>query len=138
MIDVYDKTELMRDLSNGQAQCDLVHGKGYTKEDTVAVDYIVLPMGVVKDEAVTDNLVLSVCKYCVEAMYDQEWVLLVCKSCGDTRWVWRNYSKLDYRNKETGQSYDIVIFEGCPTCTGAMEGIYFYTHDQFMGQDEIN
>ena len=138
MIDVYDKIELLQDLSDGKTQCDLVHGKGYSKEDTTAIDYIVLPMGMTATETVSDYLVIPVCEYCAEALNDGEWVLLLCKDCLDSRWVWKKHSRLSYVNKDTGLPYSIIVFEGCPSCTGAMEGVYYFQTNQFIGHDEAN
>ena len=132
-MDVFDKVELLQDL-DGKTLCDLNHGKGYSDSDIIAVDYIVLPMGMVKDNKASDHLVFTACEYCIESMYDPEWVLLVCISCGQTRWVWRKYSRLQYINVETKQPYDIILMEGCPDCAGKMEGVYYYHHQQFMEQ----
>jgi len=135
MIDIYDKIEMLHDLSDGKTLCDLNHGKGYSEEDRIAVDYVVLPMGMTATETVSDYLVIPVCKYCVESFYDGEWTLLLCKDCLESRWVWRKYSRMDYTNKETGLPYSIIIFEGCPSCTGEMEGVYYFQTNQFIGHD---
>lgn len=136
-MDVLDKIELLQDL-DGKTLCDLNHGKGYSDSDIIAVDYVVLPMGMVKDNNVSEHLVMAVCPYCIESMYDREWVLLCCLACGQTRWIWRRYSKLQYINAKTGQPYDILLLDGCPDCSGTFNGVYYYHHQQFMKQDGNN
>lgn len=136
-MDALDKVELLQDLNDGTL-CDLNHGKGYKDEDILAIDYITIPLGLVKENKIITHIVLAVCEDCVKALQDPEWVLLVCKDCGQTRWVWRKYSKLDFVNRESGLPYKIILMEGCPDCTGKMEGIHYFQHDQFKGCYEVN
>ena len=133
-----DKISLMREIITGNIPCDLNHGKGYEGMFIQAIDYLTLPMGIIKSETISNHLVFAICKECIEALQSDEWVLLVCSACGATRWVNRNFSKLQYINAESGNGYDLLLLDGCPDCSGKFGGIFYFQHEQVIGDKTIN
>lgn len=136
-ISSFDKLTMLKELNVGTL-CILEHGKGYSDDDILAVDFLTIPLG--HNGIVTDHLTLPICRHCVEALHSNEWVLLICTQCGTTRWVNRELSNLDYTNKETGRTHKIILMEGCPSqnCSGELTGIYYYAYDPFKSSIEVN
>ena len=134
-ISSFDKMTMLKELQTGTL-CELSHGVKYEEKDILAVNYISLPMGI--NGQVTEHLTWAICKECEEALQGEEWVLMACLNCGQTRWVSRRHSKLDYINKETGLPYKMVLFQTCLDCTGEFTGIHYIVHNQFKFNLEVN
>ena len=118
-MDEIERIRLLADLE--ESYCELNHGPDTRKEDFPAVDYIVLPVGYKEDE-VQDvsvrELVIPVCFECAQALMGDDWTLLYCFECGESRWVCRDLAKNSYR-------HHILWLRGCPDCTNVFGGLYF-------------
>lgn len=118
-MDEIDRIRLLADLD--ESFCELNHGPGTRKEDFPAVDYIVLPVGYKENEiqdVTVRDLVVPVCYECAQALIGNEWTLLYCFDCGESRWVCRELAKNSYR-------HHILWLSGCPDCTNVFGGLYF-------------
>ena len=96
--------------------CELHH-----KNKHHAVDYIVQPFGYRESEVVEVEKyerVIPICKECQALMCNNDWTLLYCFSCGESRWIHRPTAKNKYR-------HNILWLRGCPECSGQFGGLYF-------------
>ncbi|MBU0482661.1 MAG: hypothetical protein KKG47_16330 [Proteobacteria bacterium] len=118
-MDEIDKVRLLAELDS--ECCELNHGPNTRKEDYPATDYIVLPVGYRKDEVqeiTIRDLVVPVCFACAHALIGNEWTLLYCFECGESRWVCRELARNSYR-------HHILWLRGCPDCSNKFGGLYF-------------
>jgi hypothetical protein len=111
-MDAIDKVRLMAELSN--EHCSLNHGPGIGNDKISAADYVVMPIGYaendVQDVAVR-QLVIPVCFDCALALKGEEWTLLYCFECANSRWVCRKLAKNNFR-------HHILWLRGCSAaCT---------------------
>jgi len=114
-----DRIQLLADLDN--EFCELNHGPGTKREEFPAIDYFVLPMGYIEDqhvEVVVRELVVPVCRCCIDALTGDEWTLLYCFECNSSQWICRKLAKFNYR-------HHIIWLRGCPDCAEKFGGIYF-------------
>jgi hypothetical protein len=118
-MDAIDKVILMAELSN--EHCSLNHGPGTGSDKISAADYVVMPIGYaendVQDVAVR-QLVIPVCFDCALALKGDEWTLLYCFECANSRWICRKLAKNNFR-------HHILWLRGCPDCTNEFGGLYF-------------
>jgi hypothetical protein len=118
-MDAIDKVRLMAELSS--ENCSLNHGPGTENDKISAADYLVIPFGYAENDvqvvAVRD-LVIPVCFDCALALKGDEWTLLYCFECANSRWVCRKLAKNNYR-------HHILWMRGCPDCTNKFGGLYF-------------
>jgi len=118
-MDKIDRAGLLADLE--EAHCELNHGPDTNPEDYQAVDYLTTPLGYKKNDTEiisVRDIVIPVCKECVEALSGEEWTLLYCFECAHSRWVARVLAKNNYR-------HHILWLRGCPDCTNKFGGLYF-------------
>lgn len=118
-MDAIDKVTMMAELSNDH--CTLYHGPGACSEDFPAADYIVMPFGYEEAEGIevaVRELIIPVCFECVQALKGDEWTLLYCFACAESRWICRQLAKNSYR-------HHILWLRGCPDCTNKFGGLYF-------------
>jgi len=114
-----DKVTMMAELS--QDHCSLNHGPDISNEDIPAADYIVIPFGYEETEGIeiaVRELVIPACIECVMALKGEEWTLLYCFECAESRWICRKLAKNKYR-------HHILWLRGCPDCTNEFGGLYF-------------
>ena len=118
-MDVIDKVKMMAELDHDY--CSLNHGPGINNTDIPAADYLVMPCGY-RESADTDvavrDLVIPVCFDCAQALKGDEWTLLYCFDCTESRWVCRSLAKNNYR-------HHILWLRGCPDCSNTFGGLYF-------------
>jgi len=101
--------------------CSQNHGPGISNEDLPAAEYIVIPFGYQEGDAkeiAVRELVIPVCLECVPALKGEDWILLYCFECADSRWVCRKLAKNSYR-------HHILWLRGCPDCSNEFGGVYF-------------
>ena len=118
-MDAIDKMTMMAELSHDH--CSLNHGPGISTENIAAADYIVMLFGYKETEdkeIAVRELIIPVCFECVLALKSEEWTLLYCFECAESRWVCRKLAKNKYR-------HHILWLRGCPDCTNAFGGLYF-------------
>ncbi len=118
-MDAIDKVRLMAELSS--ENCSLNHGPGTENDKTTAADYLVIPFGYAENdvqEVAVRDLVIPVCFECALALKGDEWALLYCFECANSRWVCRKLAKNNYR-------HHILWMRGCPDCTNEFGGLYF-------------
>ena len=118
----FDMIELLARLT--ESHCELNHGPDTDNSDFPAVDYIVLPLGESKDgkTTVAREITIPVCAECAAALASNEWTLLYCFECGESRWVHRQLAKNKYR-------HSILWMRGCPECSAQFGGLYFSDPD---------
>lgn len=126
-----DRLQLLADLV--EEHCELNHGPGTRGEDYPATDYIVLPFGYQQDEMLdvcVREVVIPVCHECVRALLGNEWTLLYCFECNESRWVYRGLAKNRYR-------HHILWLKGCPDCADTFGGLYFNDTPAVVGEVEF-
>lgn len=114
-----DNLRMLSELKD--EKCGLNHGPGTQAGDYPACNYIVVPIGSVRegDKALIESeLVIPVCLGCAEALVLDAWTLLYCLECNNSKWVFRNYAKNIYR-------HHILWLKGCPDCSNVFGGLYF-------------
>lgn len=119
MMDHIAKLALMAELA--ESHCELNHGPGTRGEDYPATDYIILPLGHrINDclEKLEREYVVPVCSECALALTRNDWTLLYCLECSNSRWVRRKFAKNSYR-------HHILWLQGCPDCSNKLGGLYF-------------
>lgn len=109
---------LIAELSAG-VQCELNHGP---EEPPQAFDYLCLPLGITKCDVseVKHNLTIPICKECSLTIQGDEWILLYCIDCGNSRWIARKLAKHKYREQD-----HCLWLRGCPECSNRLGGLYF-------------
>jgi len=118
----FDKLHLLAGL--GESNCALNHGPETDGKRFKAVNYIVLQIGRMKNDAqetAASELTIPICHDCSQALATNEWTLLYCFECGNNRWVNRKLAKNNYR-------HHILWLKGCPDCTNKFNGLYFNDH----------
>lgn len=118
-MDECDRIRLLADLE--ESHCELNHGPNTRREDFPASDYIVVPFGSSGEdlsEPVRREVVIPVCFECAQALIGEEWTLLYCFECGDSRWVCREVARNTYR-------HHVLWLRGCPGCSNVFGGLYF-------------
>jgi len=118
-MDEYDRVRLLAELA--ESHCELNHGPGTSPQDYRAVNYIVLPLGYKENsiqEVSARELVIPVCGECLQALQQDDWTLLYCFGCCESRWVFRKLAKNRYR-------HHVLWMRGCPACTNEFSGLYF-------------
>ncbi len=129
-MNTYDKLHMLIDLTT--EYCGLNHGPDTRREDYPASNYIVIPFGY-QENAVTEvsvrDLVIPICLECSQALTQDEWTLIYCFECNNSRWLLRKYAKNDYR-------HHIIFLHGCPDCSNEFGGLYFCEEpkEQFVYQ----
>jgi hypothetical protein len=128
-MDAFDRFALLAELEH--EICGLNHGpqeKGLIHQ---AHDYLVLPVGLQaqqpEGEEKDKELLIPVCLECLAALSGEEWTLLYCFDCGESRWVWREIAKNSYR-------HHILWLQGCPECSDKFGGLYF--SDELEGAED--
>ena len=130
-MDAIDKVRMMAELPKDH--CDLNHGPGISNKNFPAADYIVMPFGYkeAKDREVSvRELIIPVCYECVQALKGDEWILLYCFECAESRWVCRRFAKNNYH-------HHILWLRGCPDCSNKFGGLYF-TDDLFRFSSSVS
>lgn len=118
-MDAIDKMKMMVELSHDH--CSLNHGPENSNDNIPAADYIVTPFGFEEakgKEIAVRELIIPVCFECALALKGDEWTLLFCFECAESRWVCRKLAKNRYR-------HHILWMRGCPDCTNTFGGLYF-------------
>ena len=126
-----DQIRLLADLE--EEHCELNHGPNTKPEDNPATDYIIIPIGYQENsiESVTvRELVIPVCFDCAQALLHDEWTLLYCFECSQSRWIYRPLARNSYR-------HHILWLRGCPDCTNEFGGLYFNDLQQITGTVEF-
>ena len=118
-MDRFEKLRLLAELAT--THCELNHGRGTKGEDYPAIDYIVVRVGYKEDDGEkvsVRKLVIPVCSECAQSLAGDEWTLLYCTLCGNSRWIYRQLAKLKYR-------HHVLWLRGCPDCTKEFGGLHF-------------
>jgi len=135
-MDAMDKLTMMAELN--QDHCSLYHGPGVDNAEIPAADYIVMSFGYEEtagQDIAVRELVIPVCFDCALALKGEEWTLLYCFECSESRWVCRRLAKNRYR-------HHILWLRGCPECSNTFGGVYFtdirvYGSTAHLGVNEV-
>ncbi len=130
-MDEIDRLQLLAQLA--EEHCELNHGPQTRPEDYPASDYLVIPIGYKKndiEEVSVRDLVIPVCIECAQALLEDEWTLLYCIDCGNSRWVCREMARNHYR-------HHILWLKGCPDCSYEFGGLYFNETPKVAGHPEF-
>lgn len=87
--------------------CYLNHGSGV--EPPPALDYLCQNIG--SGNEPIDTLRIPICSECVEALYDEDWLLFYCLTCTSSQWLLKSKAKKYYPKWES-----IRFLSQCPTC----------------------
>jgi hypothetical protein len=91
--------------------CGLKHSKHDPAEDHEAVDYLVQNLGDQKTGMVTQQIRIPVCQECVDALSDNNWILVYCIHCHKSQWISRRLAKKEYPEGNLIYWTDV-----CPFC----------------------
>lgn len=114
-----DRLALLAELTG--EHCGLNHGPETRPEEHPACNYLVVPFGYQKsslEDVAVREMVIPVCHECAVALSRDEWTLLYCFECSNSRWVHRELARNNYR-------HHILWLRGCPDCTKKFGGLYF-------------
>ena len=100
MIDA-EKALLYTELKQGKTKC------GLNKCDSIASDFIVQKIGYEHDNV---ELIVPICKECIEYINDGDMCVLYCVKCHSSQWIYKPKSKLEYGDKT------IIWMDRCPNC----------------------
>jgi hypothetical protein len=105
-------------LSNLVAQAELVNetcGLKHSEEDPAenhgAVDFLTQRLGDPQITEIHEELRIPVCKECIEALYDEDWILAYCVNCHKSQWIYRPLAKKEYQPGNL-----IFWLDVCPFC----------------------
>ncbi len=103
----------------GHPFCDLFHEPEFESLSPVVIYSV--PFGYHGQHS--DDLILAICERCYSRLQDDEWMLIYCYECNNSRWIYKPDSKLNYR-KDT----KIIWTRGCHECPdfdGKPKAAYF-------------
>lgn len=98
---------------NGET-CALWHLPSDPANEHPAVDYLCHQMGEILPDGTAEpdaELRIPICADCVDALLSNEWVLIYCINCGDSRWSCKALSDHDWP-----EDIQIAALKSCPSC----------------------
>lgn len=91
--------------------CGLKHSIVDPAENHQAIDYIVQNFGMEDEPDV--QIIVPVCAECIEALHDDDWILLYCINCMESQWIYKPKSK---KPELYGDGERIRWLKYCPHC----------------------
>jgi len=91
--------------------CHLKHSHLDPVENHPAVDYLCQKLGDTKTDIEIQELRIPICQECVEALYDEDWILAYCTYCHASQWIFRPRSKVEHP-----PGNGIYWMDVCPHC----------------------
>ena len=92
--------------------CGLKHSKMDPSENHPAVNYLCQGIGDPDTNIAEQILRIPICEECVEALYDEDWILVYCINCNKSQWICRHLAK-----KEYPEGKNIIYWlDVCPYC----------------------
>jgi len=91
--------------------CGLKHSAADPAENHPAVDYLCQNLGNPKTDEVSSQIRIPVCQECVDALYDEEWILAYCIYCHKSQWINRRLAK-----NEHPPGNGVYWCDVCPFC----------------------
>ena len=91
--------------------CHLKHSKQDPAENHKAINYLCQRLGDQELKVAGQELRIPICKECVEALYNNNWILVYCTYCHQSQWIYRPIAKREY--PEGNNIYWLYI---CPHC----------------------
>lgn len=89
--------------------CGLKHSEKFPRQEYIATNYLCQQYGV---DGICDGIIsIPVCDECVEALYDENWILFYCVNCNESQWLLRSKAK-----KEYSKDKNVYFFKKCPHC----------------------
>ena len=74
--------------------CYLKHSEADPAENHPAVDYLCQRLGDKKFKLAHQEIRIPICQECVDALYDEDWILVFCSNCTKSQWIYRPKAKL--------------------------------------------
>ena len=105
--------------------CGLKHSKNDPAENHYAVDYLCQIIGTKNDGSDTQELRIPICKECVSALNDKDWILCYCTYCHESQWIYRPKSKIGHPDGNGVYWLDV-----CPHCAEIV--------NEYKGKGELN
>lgn len=102
---------MMAGLELENSICGLKHSTKDPAENHPAVDFLVQNLGSTKSGEVSQQLRIPVCSECIEALGDEDWILMYCTYCHKSQWVYRPKAKYNYPKGSI-----IYWLDVCPFC----------------------
>lgn len=91
-------------------KCHLNHGIGEKTPD--AVEYLCQYIGKQDDLDIKPDLLrIPICNECINALYDEDWLLFYCLTCNSSQWLLKSKAKKLYPKWES-----IRFLHTCPNC----------------------
>ena len=91
--------------------CGLKHSSVDPAENHLAVDYLCQNMGDPRTGEVSSQIRIPICQECIEALYDENWILAYCVHCNKSQWIYRPKAK-----KVHPPGNGIYWLDVCPFC----------------------
>lgn len=109
--------------------CDLFHEPEFTEIQTAYA--ISIPFG--HNGHYDSDMILALCERCFSRLQDNDWMLIYCYECNQSRWINKLLSKLRYR-----EDTQIIWTRGCHECPdfdGKPKATYFTNQVQKEFED---
>lgn len=114
-MDFYNIKENLEDMvANLELEgehCYLKHSSVDPAENHPAVDYLCQRLGNIEFKIAHHELRIPICQECIEALYDENWILVFCSNCTKSQWIYRPKAKLIHP-----PGNGIYLLDVCPHC----------------------
>lgn len=93
------------------ATCALKHSKFDPSGNHPAVNYLCQGVGDTETKVTEYAVRIPICEECMEALYNEDWILVYCINCNKSQWIYRPLAK---RGHQGGNI--IYWLDVCPHC----------------------
>lgn len=91
--------------------CGLKHSKEDSAKEHPAIDYLCQNIGNKVTGEYVEQLQIPVCEECVNALSDENWILVYCLECNNSQWIYRPKAKKNYPEGNL-----VYWLNECPHC----------------------
>jgi hypothetical protein len=113
---------MMAKIELENTTCGLKHSSEDPAENHKAVDYICQRLGNKDIDSEDQEIRIPVCNECIEALHDENWILVFCVYCFKSQWICRRLAKKKYPKGNL-----IYWLDVCPFCSEVS--------DKYNGED---
>ena len=107
----YNIELMMAKLELEGKTCCLKHSRYDPAENHPAVEYLCQKLGDQKTGVETQELRIPICKECVDALNNPDWILAYCTYCQESQWIYRPKAKTHHP-----EGNGIYWLDVCPHC----------------------
>ena len=107
----YNIELMMAKLELEGKTCCLKHSRYDPAENHPAVEYLCQKLVDQKTGVETQELRIPICKECVDALNNPDWILAYCTYCQESQWIYRPKAKMSHP-----EGNGIYWLDVCPHC----------------------